>query len=349
MKSVCDLKKQNAVNYNLCLFCQRRKASDKLREASEQGLSTLKEAAEKRSQFGENDEVIDRVAEILKPGVTHKILWHKQCYCHFTDQEKIRRLENKNNAAYQGSTSKDASSMEDSGPRGASQRLSRCSVNPVDWNKCIFCQSDSSKDRLCYVMTFGLSSRMLKAAPLDYRLSVRLADVNDLIASEGKYHLGCLEAFDRSTERTKKESEKADLAFIWLCKELEQAATRGLVFRLINVWERYVELTEDLSITIPKSFLSRRTTFKEKLISQLNGEFFFIQPLNVDPSKRQTLLIPTQYQSHAVSRLAHENELDGGDFSIPPYQPEQDDISLHLVHVALKIRGDILAKPGHKG
>ena len=65
MKSVCDLKKQNAVNYNLCLFCQRRKASDKLRAASEQGLSTLKEAAEKRSQFGENDEVIDRVAEIL--------------------------------------------------------------------------------------------------------------------------------------------------------------------------------------------------------------------------------------------------------------------------------------------
>ena len=48
-------------------------------------------------------------------------------------------------------------------------------------------------------------------------------------------------------------------------------------------------------------------------------------------------------------RLAHENELDGEDFSIPSYQPEQDDIFLPLVHVALKIRGDILAKPGHKG
>ena len=61
MKSVYDLKRQNTVNYNLCLFCQRRKDNDKLREASEQGLSTLKEAIEKIFQFGEHDEVIDRV------------------------------------------------------------------------------------------------------------------------------------------------------------------------------------------------------------------------------------------------------------------------------------------------
>ena len=350
MKSVCDLKRQNAVNYNLCLFCQRRKANDKLREASVQGLSTLKEATDKRSQLGENDEVINRVADILKPGgVAQRVLWHKQCYCHFTDQEKIRRLENENKAAYQASTLKDASTKEDSSVRSTTQRLSRRSIASVDWNKCIFCQSNSSKERLCSIMTFGLSSRILKAAPLDYNLSVRLADVNDLIASEGKYHLSCLTAFGRATERTKKESEKADLAFIWLCKELEQAATRGLVFQLVDVWERYIELAKDLAITIPQTFLSRRATFKERLVSQLNGEFHFFQPLNVDPSKRQTLLIPTQYQSHAVSRLAHENEFDGEDISIPSYQPEQDDIFLSLVHVALKIRGDLLAKPGHKG
>ena len=135
-------------------------------------------------------------------------------------------------------------------------------------------------------MTIGLSSRILRAATLDYQLFVRLADVNDLIASEGKYHLGFLESFDRATERTKKESEKADLAFFWLCKELEQAATRGLVFELVDVWERYGELTEDLSITIPQSFLSRRATFKDNLLSQLNGAFHSFQPLNVDPSKR---------------------------------------------------------------
>ena len=191
MKSVYDLKRQNTVNYNLCLFCQRRKANDKLREASEQGLSTLKKATEKRSQFCEHDEVIDRVAEILKPGVTHRILWHKQCYCHFTVQEKIRRLENKNNAAYQASNSQDASIKEDSGVQSIRQRPSRPSITPVDWNKCIFCQPNSPKDRLCSIMTFGLSSRILRAATLDYKLFVRLADVNDLIASEGQYHLGC--------------------------------------------------------------------------------------------------------------------------------------------------------------
>ena len=33
---------------------------------------------------------------------------------------------------------------------------------------------------------------------------------------------------------------------------------------------------------------------------------------------------------------------------LPQYVP-QDDIFLSLVHVALKIRGDIMESPGHKG
>ena len=96
-------------------------------------------------------------------------------------------------------------------------------------------------------------------------------------------------------------------------------------------------------------FVSRRAIFKEKLVSHLNGEFQFFQPLNVDPSKRQKLLIPTQYQIHVVSQLLHENEFDGEHISISPYQPKQDDVFMSLIHVALKIRGYILAQPGHKG
>ena len=38
---------------------------------------------------------------------------------------------------------------------------------------------------------FGLIYRIIRAAKLDYKVFVRLADVNDLIASEGKNYFGC--------------------------------------------------------------------------------------------------------------------------------------------------------------
>ena len=41
-----------------------------------------------------------------------------------------------------------------------------------------------------------MSKQILQSAHLDYKLSVRLAGVNDLIAAEGKYHLICLRAYD---------------------------------------------------------------------------------------------------------------------------------------------------------
>ena len=50
-------------------------------------------------------------------------------------------------------------------------------------------------------MTFSMSKQILESAPLHHTLCVRLADVNDLIAAEAKYHLVCLRAFERSTSK----------------------------------------------------------------------------------------------------------------------------------------------------
>ena len=98
--------------------------------------------------------------------------------------------------------------------------IARRSIDAVDWKQCIFCQLDRPKDHLVSIMTFGMSGRILKGAPDDPGMSVRLTNVNDLIASEGKYHLICLKGFERKIVKIKKGSSVHDLAFLWLCNEL---------------------------------------------------------------------------------------------------------------------------------
>ena len=54
------------------------------------------------------------------------------------------------------------------------------------------------------------------------------------------------------------------------------------------------------------------------------------------------MLIPTQYQPKAVLKLVGQTQEDKERFTLPRYEPD-DDIILSLTHVALKIRGDIMA------
>jgi len=58
------------------------------------------------------------------------------------------------------------------------------------------------------------------------------------------------------------------------------------------------------------------------------------------------VLIPTKYQHTAIFQMK-EIELET-EQTLPQYVP-QDDIFLSIVHVALKIRGDMMETPGHKG
>ena len=116
------------------------------------------------------------------------------------------------------------------------------------------------------------------------------------------------------------------------------------------MWNRYVELAEEMAIVIPQSFISRRATFKEKLESKVGTIFQFFKPLNVNTAERQTLLIPFKFQTEKVFETTVQTEDDLLEtLNIPSYHPEQEDEFLSLIHVALKIRGDMVTKAGHKG
>jgi len=62
--------------------------------------------------------------------------------------------------------------------------------------------------------------------------------VIDLIAAEAKYHLICFRIFDRYTTKAKQDSVSTDIAMIWLCKGLHEAADKEHVILLVDAWER---------------------------------------------------------------------------------------------------------------
>lgn len=269
-------------------------------------------------------------------------MWHRTCYAHFTDNSKIGRL----HKAQTEHLSEEASCATE--VAASNRRSLRKGAQPVDWNLCIFCQSSNKKVQLSSVMTKQMSDQIIQASHLDYKAGLRLAGVIDLIAAEAKYHLPCLSKSNRSTSKTKQESANTDLAMIWLCQELHQAAEKGNVILLDTVWNRYKELAEESSTTIAPSYESRRATFKEKLQSQPGDTFNFFQPLDRCITERKTVLIPTKCQSAPVMQIEQDTQKDVDILTIPKYEP-QDDIFLSLVHVALKVRSDMLETPGHHG
>ena len=199
MESLMCLKKSSPSNYNLCIFCQKRKVNDDVREGGEQGLATVRTAMNSRKEFRstKNIDVLDRVDEALGRSNV-RILWHRTCYAQYTDKNKV--------------------------------------------------------------------------------IAICLAGVNDLIAAGIKVPSEVLEAFFKSTARAKENFKDSDVALIWLCNELHFCANKGKILELDTVWNRYVDLANEARAVILKSFLRRRSTFKEKLITHVRNEYCFFCP-----------------------------------------------------------------------
>ena len=210
----------------------------------------------------------------------------------------------------------------------------------------MFCQK-SGNTKLLAVTTFKMSQQILHASKYDQILSVRLSSVHDLIASEGKYHCTCYKAFMRRTSKTSGSINMCDLAMQWLIEELKNSAEQGHILELSEVWNRYCELAEQAGTEVPHSFVSRRATFKKKLQSLFNVCVYdFVVMHNQAVGDRQTVLVPMNIRHIPITRLLDEK--DGGESTMQVYKAGDNEF-LELVHVALRLRSDILAQPCHKG
>ena len=104
-------------------------------------------------------------------------------------------------------------------------------------------------------------------------------------------------------------------------------------------------MAETADIDVPACFTSRRSSFKEKLKPYISNFFEFVVMHNQAVEDRQTLLVPTKYGHVPISKLIAEDE---DAHTMPAYQPV-DDLFLEMVHVAFKLRSEIMAQPPYEG
>lgn len=84
MEAVCSLKPDRSMSLDACIICQESK-KDKLYNATEQGLLTLKAAAQSRGKLHDpqHREAIDRV--LLVQNTEQHMVWHRLCYASLSD------------------------------------------------------------------------------------------------------------------------------------------------------------------------------------------------------------------------------------------------------------------------
>ena len=98
---------------------------------------------------------------------------------------------------------------------------------------------------------------------------------------------------------------------------------------------------------IPPSFRSRMTTFKEHIPPHVADVYDFVLLRDQVVSEHQTVLVPIKFCHIPVSQVLNQQAQSSP--IIPSYQPDEKDDFLSMVHVALKLRSDILAQPAHQG
>ena len=299
MEPVANLKRTLDMSYDLCIISQEEVKGDTLRKASVTSLKTVREATSSRYKLHDIKyrDAIDRLQIALDSKHANSLLWHTKCYAQFTDKGKIKRLQ-----ASHTQTSATASRISDTGTSSKPEASTsgcksglRSHVQPFDKNKCMFCLDDTVKARLISVTSFNMSNKIITAASLHQTMSARLAGISDLMAAEGKYHLACLSAFNRTTSKTDEIRKVSDLPMAWLSEELKYAAEKGHVFKLSEVWTCYCNLAEESSTNIPQSYISCRHSFKEKLEKQIAGIYEFVHPIWLPTADRQLLLIPVKH------------------------------------------------------
>ena len=117
------------------------------------GISKVVQSGEVRSQWNDSSyKLCSSVVSCLKEKGSQDVYWHRQCYSDFTNKEHIQRLQNRASIA----------NSDEAIPEPLTAALRRSSLDPVDWKKCVFCQTDLKKVALNSVQTMETSDKILK-------------------------------------------------------------------------------------------------------------------------------------------------------------------------------------------
>ena len=332
------------LNYDKCIICQEDNKQQKLVTPTSDGLKTIHNPRQVRLKLRNNNfrSATDRLTDALAACPSPLIVCHNGCRASYTSSHKLERLRATDITVDQIQSSSSA-------PTAVAQSqdiLLRSKVAKINWNLCIFCQR-KTKEKVHLIQETPVSKRILEASMYDPILRTRLACVIDLTVADGKHHSSCHVKFKRSTDKVSKSVLTAsNVVLLWLCHELEQLGSHADILELTDVWERYCTLAKEADIAIPSSFMSRWSTFKDKLAEHTHGVYEHIVLHDQACTESRTLLVPTKFRHIRLSAMVKD---DGVELTILTFTHQTDDSFLSMVHVSLRIRGDMLSHPNTEG
>ena len=113
-----------------------------------------------------------------------------------------------------------------------------------------------------------------------------------------------------------------------------------------DVWERYLDYAENYNTHLSGSYRYNNTfgICLRKTLAKLNSSYEFINKMN----DGGTIMFLVTYLNEGISSVIEQNERDREE-SIIKVCPENNNDFLSMVHVLLRLRGELEQMPGHKG
>ena len=74
-----------------------------------------------------------------------------------------------------------------------------------------------------------------------------------VVVADARYHLKCYILFTRKADCEKKGSDPKDMCMHKVAHEVSIGVTKGEIFSLLDVWERYVRLLSKLILAVSGS------------------------------------------------------------------------------------------------
>ena len=140
-----------------------------------------------------------------------------------------------------------------------------------------------------------------------------------------------------------KQKEKIDYALLYFIEDLKIKSSKGDVVLLDDVWSRYQDFVNSEYNSELVSSYKDKHTFSICLRDKINDHFEFVNKM----SDNETVMFPINYFKEGITSIIMQNETEVEESIIPKHRPESNDF-LPLVHVALRLRGELKAKQGRK-
>ena len=217
-------------------------------------------------------------------------------------------------------------------------------VTAFNWNLCIFCQNKSDKMQLHSMTELPTSDFVKENAKCNLRLSIALSTVSDCLAAESMYHLPCYSKFKRLANKSGQEEKNVDYAMLYIIDELNTAASQGDMILLDAVWNRYEQYVDMYNTQLTGKYKDKHT-FGICLRNKINKMYNFFNNLN----NNDTYMFPINHFEEGISSIINQNEKELDESIIPKFHPQNENEFLDLVHVALRLRGEIMEKTGYQG